>query len=673
MNRKYLLMILTAYILSLPIISLALKEYTIVLMIALYGLIYIGYYYWRFLGAVVTASLSSGIVVIDYFMFGLNELFVYIVVGTSMLINIIFGIKVLVNDVFIDNEDKLSETIDELKDAKKQFRLLTQATQDAILIINERGKITYCNESALNLFGYEKDELINKSWYILVNQHKYYDALLEGLNRFVETSESSGTIKVLEILAADKWGQEIPVEVSVSTVLIKDQWHAVAVIRNISERKKAEENIHSLAFFDQLTGLGNRQLFNQEVDTMIEECKGKYCEFAIILLDINQFKTINDSLGHKFGDSFLIEVANRIKSKFSSGCFVYRLGGDEFALIIPKRDEQIDFEKCAAMVIEEFDRPYDVNGITIFSSVSIGIAIFPADGEDVGSLFRNADTAIHYAKDYGHSKYKFYSANMHEDALQKLALHNDLQLALQREEFSLYYQPQIHLSTNKILALEALIRWNHPEKGLISPLEFIPVAEEAGTIIEIGNWVLRDVCKQIITWQRQGIQPLPVAINISMKEFQNPQFIEVVKDIIKEYDVDPGFLEFEITESIAMFDVEYVIGILNELNDIGIQISIDDFGVGFSSLNILKQLPIAKLKLDRTFIRDISIDEDDIAIVETMVSLAEKLGLALVAEGVETDEQRGLLEQRGCQLIQGYLISPPVPVAAAEKFMSKVS
>jgi EAL domain-containing protein (putative c-di-GMP-specific phosphodiesterase class I) len=340
---------------------------------------------------------------------------------------------------------------------------------------------------------------------------------------------------------------------------------------------------------------------------------------------------------------------------------IFRFGGDEFAIILSEIHDRQAINDNVELIIKQFIKPFEVKGVTIFSSVSIGISIYPKDGQDLITLVRSADMAMYSAKKFGHSKYQFYNSDMHIIEVERLSLHNDLQRALQRKEFVLYYQPQIDLSTNEVIGIEALLRWKHPEHGLISPFKFIPIAEETGAIIQIGKWVLATVCEQIKEWNQLGYKPIIVAINISMKEFQNANFVDTVISCIQEFGVDARYIELEITESVAMFDVGYVISTLKRLRNFGLRISIDDFGTGFSSLSVLKSLPIDQLKIDRSFIKDINTDERDLAIVETFITLAKKLNLSVVAEGVETEIQKEFLLKSNCDYMQGYLVSYPVP------------
>ncbi|OEH85612.1 hypothetical protein BHU72_02090 [Desulfuribacillus stibiiarsenatis] len=659
MNRKLRLLSITLYILALPLISYFFQDYIVIEIMSLLLLIGIGHHFWGYLGAVFTSSVCVGLATIDYFIYGQGSYLMYVFIAINMFANAIFGMKILLNDVILNNDDSYSETLQELSDSKEQFRILSRATQDAILIVNDRGQITYWNEAAHIIFGYTFEEIINKPWYLLINQHEYYDALLEGLNKFQEQVDT-GCIEVLEIIALKKDGLEIPVEITVSTIFMRERWNAVIVVRNIADRKKDEEKIHRLAYYDSLTSLPNKVRFQEAVDELIVSQKSLSTDFAVFMLDLNQFKTVNDSLGHRIGDMLLIEVAKRLRFCFPEVENIYRFGGDEFAIVIDNYYSDTALENLALTIIKQFEKPYEVEGMNIFSSVSIGISCFPKDGTDMITLLRCADTAMYKAKTGSISNYVFFSSEMHAQEMEKLAIINDLQQALERNEFELYYQPQFSLNKQEVYGFEALIRWNHQEKGIIPPLKFIPIAEETGIIIEIGKWVLRTACLQQVAWYQQHAKAMCVAVNISMKEFQNTSFIGSVSNIIKETGIDSKYLELEITESIAMCDVKFVIQTLIQLKELGVSISIDDFGTGYSSLHVLKTLPIDQLKIDRSFIQDIQSNHQDKAIVETFITLAKKLQLSLVAEGVELDDQRKFLEELHCDIIQGYLISPPL-------------
>ncbi len=674
MRHRYLLILLTAYVVSIPVVIYFWHQQTVLLAFIMSVFLLISIYNWRMLGGVVASSLLSGVIGICHWLFPEfeNNLLLHIFLAANAIMTIMFVLRIVIHDLFFEKGDYWGQTIKQTNDIKEKFSILTQATNDAIIIVNHQGKIAYWNEAAHQMFGYDSEEILSMPWSILISQSQYYDIFLAGLDKFKEIDDNSGMIEVIEAFGLDKSGNEIPVELTVSTIKIEKHWHAVAVVRNISERIRAKENIYKLAHFDSLTNLPNRISFNQTVGQRIYDyAKGKI-GFAIMLMDLNQFKTVNDSLGHEIGDLLLVGVAKRLQNCFTEEDVTFRFAGDEFALIFQETKRE-SLEYYADLLLAQFCEPFDVKGTMIFSSISVGVSIFPEDASDLMELVRNADTAMNYAKEYGHSKFQFYTPEMHRQETEKLAMHNDLQMALQRQEFILYYQPQVDLQSGDVVGMEALVRWQHPQLGMVSPVKFIPISEETGTIVEIGKWVLREACRQYKVWEKCGYKQIPIAVNISMKEFQNPCFIERLASTLQEYDMDANFLELEITESVAMFDVEYVIRILQELKAMGIKVAIDDFGTGFSSLNVLKTLPIDKLKIDRSFIKDITAQQNDTdsAILETFITLAKKLRLTVVAEGVETEEQKNFLSHHQCDLMQGYLVSPPVSAEQAQNFLNR--
>ncbi|TVY05501.1 putative bifunctional diguanylate cyclase/phosphodiesterase [Paenibacillus cremeus] len=433
------------------------------------------------------------------------------------------------------------------------------------------------------------------------------------------------------------------------------------VIMDIRHREFTERQLTYLAYHDVLTGLPNRQMFQQSLSLSIRGAKASGRQLAVMFIDLSRFNHVNDTFGHTFGDKLLIEAAERLKAGLHAGDRVSRQGGDEFTILVEDIESAQDAEKIASKLIKLLGRPFKIEGHEMRVGCSIGIAMYPLDGEDAVTLMKNADNAMYRAKERGKNNSQFYKPEMNETVIQKLVMEEWLNKALEQDEFVLYYQPQIDIFSSQMNGMEALIRWNHPSLGFISPGEFIPLAEETGLIIPLGNWVLRTACMQNKYWQRLGFTPLKMAVNISPIQFHQPDFVNVVLDALNESGLEPRYLELEITEGIAMHHVDQVIEKLQTLRDLGIHISMDDFGTGYSSLNYLKKFPINKLKIAQQFVRDIGEDPDDAAIVHAIMAMAHSLKLNVIAEGVETEEQLAFLLDANCREIQGYIYSKPIP------------
>lgn len=453
-------------------------------------------------------------------------------------------------------------------------------------------------------------------------------------------------------------------------------------IRYAIERKKAEDKILFLAYYDSLTSLPNRILFKDRLYQSLVMAKRHQRLLAILFLDLDNFKRINDTLGHHAGDELLKQVADRLSnyirksdsiSRYSTDEFsavVARLGGDEFTILLTEIAQVHDTIKVAQRILDAIAQPFDIEGQEVFITTSIGIAIYPIDGEDVDSLLKNCDTAMYHAKNEGRNNYKFYEQSLNKTALDILALENNLRKALDKHEFRVYYQPRIDIRTRNVVGFEALIRWQHSQKGIIPPSEFIPIAEETGLIIPIGEWVLNEACKQNKTWQAAGFAPVFISVNLSGKQFKQQNLIKVIDHAMSDVRLDPKYLELEITESIIQ-DTKSTADILRELRNLGLKIAVDDFGTGYSSLSYLRRFPLDTLKIDRSFVKDIAKDPDSEAIVKAIIAMAHCLKLKVIAEGVETEEQLKFLSDEGCDEFQGYLISPPLPADEVVRFLAK--
>jgi diguanylate cyclase (GGDEF)-like protein len=433
------------------------------------------------------------------------------------------------------------------------------------------------------------------------------------------------------------------------------------VLTDIRHRERTEAKLVFLAYHDMLTGLPNRKMFEEHMETVIVRHKEKNQSLAVLFIDLVRFKNVNDTFGHTFGDLLLIEAADRLRGSLRSVDQISRPGGDEFCVLIEELTNAEDADKIAQKLLAQLTRPFKLQGHELRIGCSIGIALYPNDGGDPVTLMKNADTAMYRVKELGKTGLQRYKAEMNDTVIQTLVMEEWLNKALEEQQFILYYQPQIEVDKSRITGMEALLRWNHPNLGLIPPGEFIPLAEETGLIIPIGEWVLRTACMQNMAWQRLGYEPMKMAVNISPIQFHQTGFVDIVLDALKESGMAPQYLELEITEGIAMYHVDQVIHKLKLLRGHGVQISIDDFGTGYSSLTYLKKFPIHKLKIAQEFVRDLTFDPDDAAIVQAIIAMAHSLKLDVIAEGVETQEQLEFLMNLKCTEIQGYIYSRPLP------------
>ena len=452
---------------------------------------------------------------------------------------------------------------------------------------------------------------------------------------------------------------------------------------DITIQKRAEEQIAQMAYFDVLTNLPNRYLFKDRLNQAILYAEKYKKLLAIIYLDLDEFKRVNDTFGHNFGDKILQAVSDRLEKSIRKidtlsriegdglETTVARLGGDEFTILLRELKENKDASRVAQRIIDLFSQPFHIENRLIFITTSIGMALYPNDGQDVDTLLKNADTAMYHAKEKGRNHFQFFSEHMNIEVLERFSMENSLRNAADKKDFQLYYQPQFDSSTGRIIGVEALIRWMHPEKGMLLPDTFIPISEDSGLIMPIGSWVLRTACEQNKAWQIEGFPPIYVTVNISSIQFRQKNFLESVAQTLLDTGLEPQYLELELTESILMEPTETTFNTLNELKATGVRIAIDDFGKGYSSLGYLKRLPIDTLKIDRSFVHDIISNPDDRAIVRAIISLARSLNLKVIAEGVETHEQLSYLQEQGTDGIQGFLLSEPITPNSFTQLLKK--
>ena len=445
----------------------------------------------------------------------------------------------------------------------------------------------------------------------------------------------------------------------------------VGSVIDITEHKEAEQKIRFMAYYDSLTSLPNRILLKERLNTSIAHANRNESIIAIMFLDLDHFKIINDTLGHVVGDRLLQEVGKRLVGCVDDGDTVSRMGGDEFILLFPYIDNEKDIEKLAQKVLEVLKQPFFVEDHELYITTSIGISIYPLDGTDMDTLIKNADMAMYRAKEQGRNNYQFFTTAMNKKVFERLEMERSIRKALERDEFTLFYQPKVDLKTGRISGAEALIRWIHPKHGFIPPNEFIPIAEESGLIVPIGEWVLKTACKQSRIWMDGGYEHLSIAVNISAKQFQQNAFIDTVIGIIKETGVNPSLLELEITENSIMQDTNKNIITLNELKAMGLTISIDDFGTGFSSLSYIMKFAADILKIDKSFISNIAVNSTNTAITVAIINMAHSLNLKVIAEGVETEEQLQFLREQNCNEMQGYLFSKPIKAEEFELLLTE--
>ncbi len=458
-------------------------------------------------------------------------------------------------------------------------------------------------------------------------------------------------------------------------------------IRYSIEYKRSEERILRMAYYDRLTNLPNRTLFRDRLKQWLAHAERYKVNLAVLFLDLDNFKRINDTLDHYVGDLLLKAVSERFASYLRTSDTVARqgmnslfntiarLGGDEFIVLLTEIESMQDVAKVSKRILNILSQPFRLDGYEVFVTASIGIAVYPNDGEDMNTLLKNADTAMYQAKERGKNNFQFYKHTMNADAGEKLTFESNLRKALEKQEFLVYYQPRMDIQTGKIIGTEALVRWKHPERGLVNPSEFIPLAEETGIIIPMGEWILKTACEQSKSWQ--GLSSLHtnivVSVNLSGQQFRQESLIKVVEKILNDSSLNPECLELEITESVIMKNAQTTVTMLHKLKNMGVKLSMDDFGTGYSSFSYLKQFPLDIIKIDRSFIKNITEDKNEAAIVKAIIVMAHTLQLKVIAEGVETEQQMEFLREQGCDEIQGYLLSIPLPPEEASKFLVKVS
>ncbi|MEK9841996.1 EAL domain-containing protein [Thalassospira sp.] len=574
--------------------------------------------------------------------------------------------------------DKLRTTEQQVRDRENQLTAIVQNVADGILTITPTGRIVEYNGATKQLLGLMRDETPQGRTLHEFLMPRAIPLLEHSLEELAAQSSDNQTTEkrlTLPIRRAD----QTEIDVSIALRMIPDAATPMmtAVLTDITVRKRYEEQLVYMANHDTLTNLPNRSMLesslSKALDKLKEASSTRHGATAVLFIDLDRFKVINDSLGHDVGDLLLKAVAGRLQKVIGRQEIVGRLGGDEFLIIIPDLKETQDAAILSQAVLDALAPAFDIKGRVLFVSPSIGIALYPSDGEDFPALMRNADTAMYSAKSGGGGTYHFFTKTMNESAMARLVIENDLREALAQNQFELHYQPKVDLRTNRISGLEALIRWKQPGRGYISPMQFIPVAEETGLIGKIGEWVIAEVCRQIAEWDAQSVPPLPIAINLSPRQLIEGRITETISRILTDTGTPAARIVLEVTETVMMQEIKKSAAILEELRHLGLQIAVDDFGTGYSSLAYLKRLPINSIKIDRSFVRDVTIDTDDAAITRTIIVMGHNLGLKVIAEGVETKEQMAFLRESECDEVQGFLIATPQPPQEIVKHILRLS
>lgn len=579
-------------------------------------------------------------------------------------------IKNALKEKTLEKQNKLMN--DQLRESERLHRYLVNTSPDIIYILDPEGKFTFINERIESLLGYSYKELIGKHYSKLVHQNDSEVARYVFNERRVG-DRASRNVEIRLMCKDDNTPRffetrTLPIELSSMGIYKngdkpkkKTYLGTYGVARDITERKMAEETINFQAYHDLLTNLPNRALLRDRLSLAITQAKREEEMLAILFLDLDRFKNINDSLGHVIGDELLQQVSTRLKSCVREGDTLARFGGDEFTLLLPKIAKgQEDVTKVAEKINHVLKDSFVIDDNELYVSASIGISIYPRDGSNMDSLIKHADIAMYHVKDKGKNGYQFYSDDMTTPYFKNLSLDTGIHNALDNNEFHLLYQPQINIKSGEIVGVEALLRWEHPEHGPITPAEFIPFAEETGMIIEIGNWVLRNACRELKRWRDAGLPEIRMSINMSARQLAEKSIVKDISLILKDYNIPGHCLEIEITENTIMSEMDTVIYKLKELSNRGINVAIDDFGTGYSSLSYLHKLPIQTLKIDRAFIKELNMKNTGNSIINTIVAMAKGLNLNVIAEGVETQQQLDYLQEIDCHEAQGFLFGKPL-------------
>ena len=567
----------------------------------------------------------------------------------------------------------------QLDASEKMYRYLVDSSPDIIYTLNHEGRFTFVNDRAYQLLGYSRDELLGKHYSLLVHEEDLERARYVFNERRVDERASRNVelrLKCRNGGGSGGNGHERTFNNTLMTISLNsigmhvpDQdvkrlefFGTYGVARDITDRKRAEEVISYQAYHDILTDLPNRILFKDRLGLAVIQAKRKKTELAVMFIDLDRFKLVNDTLGHVKGDELLQQAATRLKSCLRKGDTLARQGGDEFTIVLPELRDRDDARMVADKFLEVLQEPFDLDGHEVHISASIGIAIYPTDGESIDELLRHADIAMYQVKAQGKNGHSFYHTSMLDISHQKIALEQALRRALEQDELEMYYQPQIDALTGRIVGAEALMRWNHPTRGLLSAGEFLPFAEENGLMLPISDWMIGALCRDMLQWNASGTDHVRLSLNLSPQYLDRGDFFEKMRNALVRYGIAPGQIEVEITENICIRNPQYAIEQLNKLCQLGVSIAIDDFGTGYSSLSYLHRFPIHTVKIDQSFVKEIHEEGGHYPVILAIISIARGLGLNLIAEGVETEEQARYLRANGCMTMQGYLYYRPIPL-----------
>ncbi len=562
-------------------------------------------------------------------------------------------IGTVVTFVNITERKQVEQTI---RESEKRYRLLFERNLAGVFRTTMEGRILECNQAAAHMFGYDSPKEILATPITDIYQ------MISDRESFMRRLKSEKSLTNHETNYRRKNGESA--WAMINATLVDDDSGTASFIEgtfvDITERKVAEERVQSLAYFDALTGLPNRTLLRDRLSLALAGARRKKSKVALFFLDLDRFKNINDSLGHSAGDLLLKGVAERLKAWGREHDTIARLGGDEFVVVASEVKDIADAAVAARRLMDGLTAEMVIQGHSLSVSCSLGISIYPEHGTDSETLIKHADAAMYTAKDNGRNNFQYFTADMNAQAVERLNLENALRTALDRKELFLMYQPQMDIASRKITGLEALLRWQHPKMGLVPPGEFIRTAENSGLIVPIGEWVLRTACSQARKWQDEGLPAVSVAVNVSAVQFRREGFPELIRQVLFETGLAPQYLELEVTESLLLSSADVTLSVLQELKNMGLSLAIDDFGTGYSSLSYLKRFPVSKLKIDRSFVRDVALNPDDAAITTAIISMAKSLNLKVIAEGVEDEAQMSFLRAHHCDEIQGYYFSKPL-------------
>lgn len=565
----------------------------------------------------------------------------------------------MLGNMYNDMADVVANERASLAESESRLRALVESVADGIVTINEQGEIESFNAAAERMFGYPAQEVIGKNINIMMpdSSRALHNA---SFARYLKTNQARIVGKgPQEVKGLSKNGVEIPMELAISEMFLHGRRLFIGILRDISERVKSREYVDFLAYHDPLTRLPNRARFLERLQDAMAAVADKDSLLAILFVDLDRFKDINDSLGHAVGDELLKQVGKRLLECTRVGDTVARQGGDEFTIILGNLTHVREAHSIAALIQKQITRPFNIKGYELYTSCSMGIAVYPSDDVTPLELIKDADTAMYRAKERGRNRFEFFAQEMKSRVVSRFEYERLLRGAIERDEFRLHYQPLVDLTTGEILGVEALLRWHHPTEGLVSPEDFIPVLEETGLIVSVGEWIFRTAGAQCAKWHKQGY-PLRVAINLSAHQFHQERFVQHTREIFEQHKVPLEYITLEITESVLMEDTVRAAQILKAFKAMGLRIAIDDFGTGYSSLSYIKRFPIDVVKIDRSFVNDVPDNADDNALITAIIVMTHSLGLQVVAEGVETPAQEAFLQRNNCDVVQGFYYAKPM-------------